>query len=287
MGTLPRIPGHEVVGVVDELGEGVHGFQKGDLVGIGWFGGHCGECSACLGDEWVCCEKMTPCGVAYDGGYAEYMVAPRDAFAKVPSGLTPEEAGPLMCAGITTFNALRNCGAKPGSVVVVQGVGGLGHLGIQFAKKLGFEVVAVSSGKDKEELAKKLGAHHYVDATDTKQMVEQIKKLGGARVILITAPNAKATEDLIPALGPRGQLLVAAVMSDPITVPTIQMLPTRQSLIVWASGDSRDSEATLKFSALTGVKPMVEIFSLDKAPEAYQRMLSNKARFRCVLKISD
>jgi len=284
---FPRIPGHEVVGTVDEIGEGVRGFSKGEIVGVGWFGGHCGECNACMKNLWIGCKNSKACGVHFDGGYAEYMVAPHDAVAHVPEGMETLDVGPLMCAGITTFNSLRNCGVPAGEVVAVQGVGGLGHLGIQFANKLGYEVVAISSGKDKETLAKKLGAHHYVDASNPAEACAQIQKLGGASAILITAPNTKAAEDLIPALGFGGKMIIVAALMQELKVNTLHLLMQRQSIVAWSSGDTRDGEATLKFCKCTGVKPMVETFPLEKANEGFDSMMTNKARFRCVLKISD
>jgi len=286
--TYPRTPGHEVAGIVDEVGEGVTTFKKGDHVGVGWFGGHCGDvvnCQGCKLDAWVCCSKGKICGITYDGGYAEYMVAPHDAVARLPKGFDFAKAGPLLCAGITTFNSLRQSGVKPGDLCVIQGVGGLGHLAIQFANKMGLNVVALSNGKEKEALAKKLGAHHYFDGSNIAEAVAQIKALGGARIIMATAPNAKATEALIPALGIYGKLLIIAAIPEPLAVPTLALLSGRQSITGWASGDSRDSEDTLNFALSTGVEAMIETFPLDKAAEGLEFMLSNKARFRAVLKM--
>jgi len=235
----------------------------------------------------VACEKGIATGVTTNGGFAEFLVTNADALVRVPESISHEEVAPLMCAGITTFNALKENPAKAGSLVVVIGVGGLGHLGVQYANKLGYRVVAVSSGKDKEQLAKKLGAHHYFDSSNVSETVKEIKKLGGAAIILATAPSAKSVEDMIPALGHGGKMLIVAAILEPIKVNTLHMLAARQSIIVWTSGDSRDTLSTLKFSALTGVKPMIEVLPLDKAQEAYQLALSNKARFRVVLKIHD
>jgi len=283
--SFPRIPGHEIAGVIEEIGDGVKNWKKGDRVGVGWFGGYCGSCSSCFDNQWVACQKGIATGVTINGGFAEYMVTNAEALVRIPESMSYEEAAPLMCAGITTFNALKENPAKPGSVVVVLGVGGLGHLGIQYAYKLGYQVVAVSVGKDKEQLAKKLGAHHYFDSTNLTETVSEIKKLGGAAIILATAPNAKLVEDMMSALGIGGKMLIVAAILEPLKINTLPMIMGRQSVICWASGDSRDTHQALKFSALTGVKPMVDVLPLDKAPEAYQMALSNKARFRVVLKI--
>jgi alcohol dehydrogenase/propanol-preferring alcohol dehydrogenase len=280
---FPRIPGHEIAGEVDEVGEGVTDFKKGEHVGVGWFGGHCGECGHCKKDAWVTCENGKICGIHYDGGFAEYMVAPKDALARIPEGYDFSLAGPLLCAGITTFNSIRHSGAKAGDFCVIQGVGGLGHLAVQYANKLGLTVIAVSQGKDKEELAKKLGAHHYVDGTG--DFVKEIKAIskGGVKLIVTTAPDAKAVESIIPALGLDGKLLLLAAIEKPISVSGIHLLVNRCSISGWPSGDSRDSEETLIFSAQSGVKAMVQCFPLEKANEAFGLMLSNKARFRVVL----
>jgi len=283
---FPRIPGHEVSGLIDEIGEGVKNWKKGEHVGVGWFGGHCGSCNSCYNNQWVACENGISTGITINGGFAEYMVASTDALVRVPETLSHEESAPLMCAGITTFNALKENPAKPGSLVVVIGVGGLGHLAIQYANKLGYQVVAVSSGKEKEQLAKKLGAHYYFDSSNATETVNQIKALGGASIILATAPNAKSVEDMIPALTVGGKMLVVAAIMEPLKINPVHMLAKRQSVICWSSGDSRDIFATLKFSKQHGVKPMIEVFPLDKANEAYQFALSNKARFRVVLKIN-
>jgi len=284
--SFPRTPGHEVVGTVDQLGEGVKDFKVGDYVGVGWFGGNCGHCLPCKKGVWISCENLQVPGNHYDGGYAEYMVAPTSALARIPKDLTAVEAGPLMCAGLTTFNSIRNSGCIPGDIVVIQGLGGLGHLGVQFASKFGFYTVVVSRGADKEPLAKKLGAHLYIDA-EKQDAVKEIQALGGAKLILATAPSAKATEELIPALGLHGKLLIVAIIQEPLKVNTVGLVLKIQSIQAWASGDSRDTEDTIRFAGYSGVRPMVEVFPLDKAPEAFDHMLSNKARFRVVLKISD
>jgi len=236
-------------------------------------------------DQWVSCEKGKITGAHFSGGFAEYMISDTEALARLPEGMTYEEAGPLMCAGLTTFNALKQNPAKAGQVVVVIGVGGLGHLGIQYANKLGYRVVAVSSGKDKEALAKKLGAHHYFDGSNAAEAVAAIKKLGGAHILLATAPSAKAVEDLIPSLAVLGKVIILAAIMEPLKLNTTHMLMGRNSVVAWASGDARDAQATLEFSQMTGVKPMVDIYPLDKAAEAYQAALSNKPRFRVVIKI--
>jgi len=283
---FPIIPGHEVVGVIDALGDGIDDFKVGDHVGVGWFGGCCGKCGACNKSKWVNCDSIQAPGDSYNGGYAEYMVAPRIALARLPKDVKAEEVAPLMCAGITTFNALRHSGAIGGDVVVVQGLGGLGHLGVQFAAKLGFHTVVVSRGADKEEMAKKLGAHKFINA-EKEDAIKEIKALGGAKVILATAPHAKAVQDLIPALGVEGKLLIVSLFGEPLQVNVGQLLAKNQSIQAWASGDSRDIQDTVKFAVDTGVKSMNEIFPLEKAEEAFQHMLTNKARFRAVLKISD
>jgi len=280
--TFPRAPGHEVAGVVDAVGEGVTDFKKGDKVGVGWFGGHCGSCQPCRKNQWVACQNGKVCGISYDGGYAEYLVVPHDAIARMPQELDFASAGPLLCAGITTYNSLRNSGADYGSNCVILGVGGLGHLAVQFANKMGFKVITVSSGKSKEELAKKLGAHVYIDSSEGN-VVERIKSLGGADLILATAPSAKSIEEIIPALGVGGRAMIVGVTEGSFKVDGNFLLMNRASITGWASGDSRDSEDTLKFAITTGVETMIEKFPLDKAQEAFDKMLKNEARFRCVL----
>lgn len=278
----PRVPGHEVAGRVDEVGEGVRTWAKGDRVGVGWYGGHCGVCRSCRQGKFVLCQEGLVCGISYDGGYADHMIAPQQALARIPDEIGAAEAGPLLCAGITTFNALRNSGAPAGSVAVVQGVGGLGHLGIQFASRLGFRTVAVSRGSDKRELAMKLGAHDYLD-TDKADVTAELSRLGGASVILATAPSGKAAAALIGGLGPDGKLLVIGAGTDPIEVPPIALLTKRTSIQGWPSGVASDSEDTMRFSALTGVRPMIETFPLERAGEALAHMMENKVRFRSVL----
>jgi len=283
--TWPRTPGHEVAGIVEAVGSKVTSFKKGDYVGVGWFGGKCGECLACKKNMWVNCDKVRATGDHIDGGYAEYMVAEDHATAHIPHDLDPNDAGPLMCGGITTFNALRNSGAVAGDVVVIQGLGGLGHLAVQYARKMGFYTVVASRGGDKEALAKKLGAHLYIDS-EKQDTIKEILALGGARVILCTAPSAKAVEDLIPAIGLNGQLLLVAIILEGVKVPILTLLRKNGSLRAWSSGDSRDIGDTLQFSVHNDIKPTIEVYPLDKAPAAYEHMLSNKARFRVVLEVS-
>jgi len=278
---FPRIPGHEVAGI-DVVGEGVTKYKKGDKVGVGWFGGHCGACKSCLQNEWVCCEKGQICGASYDGGYAEYIFAPEDALARIPEELSFEEAAPLLCAGITVFNAIRHQGLVGGDLVAIQGVGGLGHLAVQFAAKFGYKVAVISSGSDKEKLAKQLGAHVYINGSATDPAAE-LSKLGGAKLIVATAPNPKVIEPLIKGLSVGGKLLILAALGAPLTINTLDMLMKKQSIVCWPSGDSRDSEDTLNFANLTGVKAQIEKFPLEKAQEALERMETSKARFRCVL----
>jgi D-arabinose 1-dehydrogenase-like Zn-dependent alcohol dehydrogenase len=278
----PRVPGHEIAGVVEEVGAGVSAWVEGQRVGVGWHGGHCGHCRACRRGEFINCESLPIPGITYNGGYAEYMVAPAEALALLPEGISAEEAAPLVCAGITTYNALRHSGARPGDLVAIQGVGGLGHLGIQFANKFGYRVAAVSRGADNAALARKLGAHHYIDS-QASNPAEELKKLGGAQVILATAPSARAMTALFDGLGTNGKMMVVGASTEPIQVTPVQLIGGRTSLQGWASGTSADSEDTLNFAVLCGIRPMIEKFPLDRAPEAYARMLSGKAEYRVVL----
>jgi len=282
---FPRVPGHEIAGIVDEVGSGVSKWKKGQKVGVGWYGGHCGHCPSCRRGEFINCEFLPVPGINYDGGYAEYMVAPVDALAQMPDGITVEEAAPLLCAGITTFNALRHSGAGPGDLVAIQGVGGLGHLAIQFANKFGYKVAAVSRGADNAALARKLGAHIYIDSKASNP-AEELKKLGGARVILATAPSGHAMTALFDGLGTNGKMVVVGASMEPIQVTPLQLIGGQKSLQGWASGTSADSEDTLNFALLSGVRPMIEKFPLDRAPEAYERMMSGKAEYRVVLTVS-
>ena len=278
----PRAPGHEVAGVIDAAGPGVKEWPKGQRVGVGWHGGQDGTCLQCRRGDFINCANLKVTGLSFDGGYQEYMIAPVEAVARVPDSLDPVEAAPLLCAGITVFNALRHSGALPGELVAVQGIGGLGHLGIQFAQKLGFQVAAVGRGPGNAKLAKKLGANLYIDSVATNAAAE-LKKLGGARAILATAPSSKAMSALIDGLGANGRMMVVGAAFDPIEVTPIQLIFGNRSLQGWASGTPTDSEDTLRFAALTGVRPMVERFPLAKAGEAYARMISGKAEFRAVL----
>lgn len=278
----PRVPGHEVAGVIDDVGAGVLRWKKGQRVGVGWYGGHDGTCDQCRRGDFLLCSNGKITGFSHDGGYAEYMIAPQEALAPIPDSLDPAEAGPLLCAGITTFNALRHSGAGPGDLVAVQGVGGLGHLGIQFANRFGCRVAAISRGKGNEALAKKLGAHIYIDA-DAGNPAEALQKLGGARVILATAPSAKAMTALIDGLGADGRMVVIGASPDKIEVSPVQLIGARKSIQGWPSGTSADSEDTLRFAELAGVRTMIEKFPLAKANEAYARMMSGKAEFRVVL----
>jgi D-arabinose 1-dehydrogenase-like Zn-dependent alcohol dehydrogenase len=278
----PRVPGHEVAGVVDAVGSGVTTWKKGDRVGVGWHGGQDNTCSACRAGDFANCENGSITGFSFDGGYAEYMVAPIEAVARIPDGLEPAEAAPLLCAGITTYNALRHSGAVPGDLVAVQGIGGLGHLGIQFANKFGYRVAAVGRGSENSALAKKLGAHHYIDSKESNA-AEELKRLGGAKVILATAPSSKAMSEIFHGLGRNGSLLVVGADLAPLEIPAATLLSGRKRVQGWASGTPSDSEDTLRFAALTGVRPAIERFPLEKVAEAYARMTSGHAQFRVVL----
>jgi D-arabinose 1-dehydrogenase-like Zn-dependent alcohol dehydrogenase len=280
--TYPRVPGHEVAGVIDEVGAGVTAWKKGQRVGVGWHGGQDGTCLQCRRGDFGNCANLKISGISYDGGYAEYMVAPVEALANMPESLDAAEAGPLMCAGVTTFNALRHSGALPSDLVAVQGIGGLGHLGVQFAQKFGYRVAAIGRGPGNAALAKKLGAHIYIDSAATNA-ADELKKLGGARVILATAPNSKAMSALIDGMGANGRLMVVGATMNPIEVTPIQLIMGMRNIQGWASGIPTDSEDTLKFAEITGVRPMIEKFPLAKAAEAYARMMSGKAEFRVVL----
>ncbi|HTO70080.1 MAG TPA: alcohol dehydrogenase [Myxococcota bacterium] len=278
----PRVPGHEVIGTIDALGADVPSWQVGARVGVGWHGGQDGTCPACRRGDFANCASTIVCGISYDGGYAEYMVAPLEALARVPESLDSAEAAPLMCAGITTFNALRRAGALPSDLVAVQGVGGLGHLGIQFAKKFGYRVAAVGRGPENAVLAKTLGADVYVDSAATDPGAE-LQRLGGARVVLSTAPSGKAMSPLINGLGPNGVLVVVGAGPDPIEVAPAQLIFGRKRIHGWSAGIPTDSEDTLRFAEMTGVRAMIEKFPLARAAEGYARMMSGKAQFRVVL----
>lgn len=278
----PIVPGHEVVGLIDALGEDVTGWRMGQRVGVGWYGGHCGVCEACRRGSFVLCTKPSIPGLTYDGGYADYMTAPAEALAAIPEALTSVEAAPLLCAGITTFNALRNSGARAGDLVAVLGLGGLGHLGVQFAAKMGFRTVAIARGQDKAKLAAELGAHHYIDSL-TQDVAKSLLELGGAKLILATVTNGDAMTAAIGGLGYRGTFLIVGAALEPVKVSAVQLIMHGQSIQGWASGTSIDSEDTLKFSALSGVRPLIERYPLERAPEAYERMMSGGARFRVVI----
>ena len=280
--TYPRVPGHEIAGVIDEVGPGVTAWKKGQRVGVGWHGGQDGTCPNCRRGDFGICVNLKVCGISYDGGYQEYMVAPVEAVASVPESLDAADAGPLMCAGVTTFNALRHSGALPSDLVAVQGIGGLGHLGIQFAQKFGYRVAAIGRGPDNGALAKKLGAHVYIDSAASNAAAE-LQKLGGARVILATAPSSKAMSSLIDGLGANGTMMVVGATFDPIEVTPLQLIINRRNLQGWVAGIPSDSEDTLRFAEMTGVRPMIEKYPLAKAAEAYARMMSGKAEFRVVL----
>jgi D-arabinose 1-dehydrogenase-like Zn-dependent alcohol dehydrogenase len=279
---FPRVPGHEVAGHIDGIGDNVTSWTKGQRVGVGWHGGHCFVCEPCRRGDFAMCIHRKVTGIDFDGGYAEYLIAPASALAAIPDELPAEEAGPFMCAGVTVFNALRNSGARAGDVVAVHGIGGLGHLGVQYARQMGFETVAINRGNDKEALARKLGAHHYIDATATDP-VSELQKLGGARVILATAPNAQAISPLVDGLSPDGNLLIPAAPTEPLTISAFPLIMGRRSVAGWYSGTAKDSQDTLEFSALAGVHPMIEKYSIDRVAEGYEQMLSGKVRFRVVL----
>ena len=280
--TYPRVPGHEVAGVIDEVAADVLAFKPGQRVGLGWHGGHCNYCTPCRRGDFILCENQQISGISYDGGYADYVIAPANALALIPDDLADVDAAPLMCAGVTTFNALRNSGARPGDVVAILGIGGLGHLGVQFAAKSGFHTVAIARGQDKAPLAKELGAHHYIDST-TQNPAEELQKLGGAAVILSTVTDAASLAAAVNGLAPNGQLFIVGVPEKPFEVSAISLIMGRRSIQGFPSGTGMDSEDTLNFSTLTGVKPKIEVYPLEKAPEAFERMMSGKARFRVVI----
>ena len=279
---FPRVPGHEIAGVIDAVGEGVSTWKTGQRVGIGWHGGNCFKCDPCRRGDFVNCVNLKIPGFTHDGGYAEYVVNPAEGLARMPDDLQPADAAPLMCAGITTYNALRHSGAVGGDLVAVLGIGGLGHLGIQFARQLGFHTVAIGRGKDKEDLARQLGAHRYID-TDSSNAAQELQRMGGARIVLATAPSSKAMSDLVDGLGVGGTLLIVGAATEPLTVTPVQLILSRRSILGWPSGTSRDSEDTLAFSVQSGVRPMIETFPLAQVAEAYDRMFTGKVRFRAVL----
>jgi len=281
----PRVPGHEIAGRIDAVGPDVTLWKPGQRVGVGWHGGHCFQCEPCRRGDFINCafEKIT--AIHIDGGYAEYMLAPAEGVALMPDDLPADEAAPLLCAGITVYNALRNSGARGGDLVAVQGIGGLGHLGIQFARQMGFRTVAIGRGADKQALAKKLGAHEYVD-TSAGPPAAALQKMGGAHIILATAPDSKSMSALVDGLGPNGTLMIAGAGFESLTVTPLQLIGGRKSIRGWAAGTAKDSQDTLEFSAFSGVRPMIERYPLEKAPEAYDQMISGRARFRVVLTMS-
>jgi D-arabinose 1-dehydrogenase-like Zn-dependent alcohol dehydrogenase len=278
----PRVPGHEVAGRIDALGPNVTAWTVGQRVGVGWHGGHDFSCEQCRRGDFAMCINRKVTGFDFDGGYAEYMIAPATALAAIPHTIPAAEAGPFMCAGVTVFNALRNSGARAGEVVAVHGIGGLGHLGVQYARRMGFETVAINRGNDKQSLAQELGAHHYIDATAT-DVVAELQKLGGAKVILATAPSAQAISPLVDGLAPSGKLLVPAAPAEPLSIGVFSLILKRSSVAGWYSGTARDSQDTMEFSALTDVHPMIEKYPLDRVAEAYEQMHSGRVRFRVVL----
>jgi D-arabinose 1-dehydrogenase-like Zn-dependent alcohol dehydrogenase len=278
----PRVPGHEVAGRIDELGAGVSAWKQGQRVGVGWHGGQDNTCRECRRGDFRNCRNVKIPGISYDGGYQEYMIAPVEALVAIPDSLSAVEAAPLLCAGITTYNSLRHSGALPGDLVAVQGIGGLGHLGVQFANKFGYKVAAVGRGPENAALARKLGAHVYIDSRATNA-AEELQKLGGARVILATAPSSKAMSQLVDGLAPNGTLMVIGAASDPIEVTPVQLIFGTRNIQGWAAGTPADSEDTLQFAELSGVRAMIETYPLEKAAEGYARMISGKAEFRVVL----
>jgi D-arabinose 1-dehydrogenase-like Zn-dependent alcohol dehydrogenase len=280
----PRVPGHEIAGRIDALDSNVTSWTMNQRVGVGWHGGHCFVCGQCRRGDFAMCLNRKITGIDFDGGYAEYLIAPASALASIPDDLPAEEAGPFMCAGVTVYNALRNSGARGGDVVAVHGIGGLGHLGVQYARQMGFNTVAINRGNDKQALAQKLGAHHYIDATATDPVAE-LQKLGGARVILATAPNAQAISALVDGLSPSGTLLVPAAPAEPLTINMFSLISGRRSVAGWYSGTAKDSQDTLEFSVLNNVHPMIEKYPLERVADAYEQMNSGKVRFRVVLTI--
>lgn len=280
----PLVPGHEIVGKIDAVGEGVVNWKIGQRVGVGWFGGECGRCEPCRRGDFIDCDNRIIPGITTDGGYAESAIVEASALARIPDGLPSDAAAPLLCAGVTTFNALRNAELRLGDLVAIQGIGGLGHLGVQFARRMGFTTVAIARGKEKEKLALELGAHHYIDSAAV-DAAQALQKMGGANAIVATAASGKSMGPLIPGLKARGKLIVVGVSADPIVVNAADLIMGSRSILGTASGTSIDSEDALKFSQQQNVKAMIEVVPLEKAPEAYAKMMQNKARFRMVLKI--
>lgn len=279
----PIVPGHEIAGLIDAVGSKVpQQWAIGRRVGVGWFGGHCGYCEPCRRDDMIDCRNLKIPGLSYDGGYAEAMIAPFEALASIPDELSAEDAAPLLCAGVTTFNALRRSGAEPGDLVAVLGIGGLGHLGVQFAARMGFRVAAIARGRDKADMARKLGAHAYIDSK-TQNVAEALQALGGARVALATISNGQAMSSVVDGLAVRGKLIVVGVSAEPIEVAPLQLIGGSRTLAGHSSGTSQDSEDTMRFATQSGTRPMIETMPLERAAEAYDRMMAGKARFRMVL----
>ncbi|HET9095433.1 MAG TPA: alcohol dehydrogenase [Candidatus Baltobacteraceae bacterium] len=280
--SFPRVPGHEIAGAIDAIGPGVNGWSVGERVGVGWHGGHCGHCDRCRRGDFLTCRNLQIPGIVYDGGYADYAMVPAVALARIPEALSFEQAAPLMCAGVTTFNALRHSAARPGDVVAVLGIGGLGHLAVQYASKMGFNTVAIARGREKESHALELGAKRYVDS-QSADVAAELQSMGGAKVVISTVTAAAAMEPLLGALAIDGQLLIVGAAMEPLSVPTLHMIGGRHSIKAWPSGTCVDSEDTMNFSVLTDVRAEIETMPLEQAPQAYQRMLEGKARFRMVL----
>jgi len=278
----PRVPGHEIAGRVDAVGANVTSWADGQRVGVGWHGGHCFVCEQCRRGDFAMCVNRKVTGIDFDGGYATHVIVPPETLAAIPDDLPAEEAGPFMCAGVTVFNALRNSGARAGDVVAVHGIGGLGHLGVQYARRMGFNTVAINRGRDKEDLSRQLGAQHYIDAT-AQDVVAELQKLGGASVILATAPSAQAISGLVDGLAPSGKLLVPAAPAEPLSIGVFSLINKRSSVAGWYSGTAMDSQDTMEFSALSGVHPMIEKYPLDRVADAYEQMHSGRVRFRVVL----
>ncbi|AGS73386.1 alcohol dehydrogenase [Streptomyces collinus] len=283
--SFPEVPGHEIAGRVEELGQGVHdrGWRVGDRVAVGWFGGSCGHCRPCRQGDFIVCPNLTVPGWAYDGGFGEKVIVPVDALARIPEGISASDAGPMACAGVTTFNGLRRSSARPGDLVAVLGLGGLGHLGVQYAVAMGFETVGIARGPEKADFAKQLGAHHYVDSTSGTPVAEALQSLGGAKAVLATAGNSEAIADTVDGLAHRGELVVIGADTDPLGISPVQLLLSGRVVRGHPSGTSQDVEDTMAFSALHGIRPMTESVPLDRADEAYRKMLAGTARFRMVL----
>ncbi|KJY43473.1 alcohol dehydrogenase [Streptomyces sp. NRRL B-1568] len=282
---FPLVPGHEIAGHIEALGEGTQsaGWQVGERVAVGWFGGHCGYCTPCRQGDFIVCENLKVPGWAYDGGYAESVIAPADALARIPEALPATDAAPMSCAGVTTYNGLRRSSARPGDLVAVLGIGGLGHLGVQYAAAMGFETVAIARGAGKADFAGQLGAHHYIDSTAGTSVAEALQSLGGAKVVLATAANAQAITATVDGLSHRGELVVIGADAEPLGISPNQLLMKAQVIRGHPSGTAQDVQDTMEFSALHGIRPMTELAPLDRVDEAYRKMLSGTARFRMVL----